>query len=416
MAAFQSRGIGSILDLAMEADIDSATLSGASAQAQAAKIAAMMKESVDIAAKSPDSFIAAKVTAFVPPAVLLRWTNTLRSLQKAFDKTDADKDGRITFDEFTLEGGVFQQTFPGLKDKSVAAEVFQEILKYNGSAGKASVDWVAVSSAFSLFNKITRRVLYVPIHQTPTAPSTEPPFASELLPISESDFETADMVLAELDSLISYSKGNKVKVMIDAEQTYFQPAIDDISLFLSHKYNLLSTSPMGPTVFNTYQLYLKDALGRLRMDSERSERLGFGFGVKIVRGAYMVSERERAAEMGYSDPINSTLEDTHKSYNSAIETLLNAVVSSKKDEASVGKKVQFVVASHNKQSVELAVKMMKERGLEGKDFDVGFAQLMGMQDGTSFAIAANGYKAYKVKFWIFSLFCLIITRPPIVIK
>ncbi|KAJ3417232.1 hypothetical protein HDV05_006438 [Chytridiales sp. JEL 0842] len=391
MAAFQKRGIGSILDLAMEADIDAASLTGQAAREQAAKISTMMKESVDIASESPNSFIAAKVTAFVPPAILLRWSNTLRSLKSAFDKADKNHDGMISLEEFT--SGPFQAAFPRLQDKAFATKIFQEIARINGNGSANTADWIAVSEAFSISNTKTRAALYVPPNTTAAKTEAEKPeYADELLPITESDFETADLVNAELDSLCAYAKQKKVKIMIDAEQTYFQPAIDDVALFLSKKFN--SVDKFGPTVFNTYQMYLKDALGRMKIDLDRAKRYNYSFGVKIVRGAYMVSERERAEEMSYADPINSTLEDTHKCYNSAIETLLNSIAESRSTAADP-KKVQFVVASHNKDSVALAVKMMNERGIEGKNGDVAFAQLMGMQDGTSFALAANGFKAYK---------------------
>ncbi|KAJ3116883.1 hypothetical protein HDU96_008546 [Phlyctochytrium bullatum] len=38
---------------------------------------------------------------------------------------------------------------------------------------------------------------------------------------------------------------------------------------------------------------------------------------------------------------------------------------------------------------------MKELGIRGDKGEVAFAQLMGMQDGTSYGLASNGYACFK---------------------
>lgn len=57
--------IGSILDLAIEADLDAANLIGIDAQKQAATMAESLKQCIDIAAHQPDSFIAVKVINYI---------------------------------------------------------------------------------------------------------------------------------------------------------------------------------------------------------------------------------------------------------------------------------------------------------------------------------------------------------------
>ena len=53
---------------------------------------------------------------------------------------------------------------------------------------------------------------------------------------------------------------------------------------------------------------------RLVTDMERARREGFCFGAKLVRGAYMFLERDRAEMLKYPSPIHDTIEDTHANY------------------------------------------------------------------------------------------------------
>lgn len=97
MNKLSKNSVGSILDLAMEADIeDTVSQTPIESQASAAKIRGMMEESINIAAHQPDSFIAVKVTAMVPPTILLRWTNTLHVLKKHFAASGDNGSDRIS--------------------------------------------------------------------------------------------------------------------------------------------------------------------------------------------------------------------------------------------------------------------------------------------------------------------------------
>ena len=185
-----------------------------------------------------------------------------------------------------------------------------------------------------------------------------------------------------LDLLARTAKELDVKLMIDAEQTYFQPAISRLAMELMKVYNV-----DRPIIFNTYQCYLKEAFNNLSIDMSFAEREGFYFGAKLVRGAYMDFERKRAEEIGYSDPINPTYEATTRMYDRVVGECLNTI--------SADKKVVVMVASHNEESVNFTTERMKQLGIYPKDKRVYFGQLLGMCDRLSFKLGLEGYPVYK---------------------
>jgi proline dehydrogenase len=172
----------------------------------------------------------------------------------------------------------------------------------------------------------------------------------------------------------------KVRLMVDAEQTYFQPAIDAMVLHMQQEYNI-----GGPFIMNTYQCYLKNSLTRLTNDIEVARREKYYFGAKIVRGAYMVAERSRAKQFGYPSPIHEKIADTHACYDAAIEQVVHQVAT---------RGANLMVATHNEQSITRTVDAMRREGLQPSD-DVYFGQLLGMADHLTFTLGQNGYKAYK---------------------
>lgn len=177
------------------------------------------------------------------------------------------------------------------------------------------------------------------------------------------------------------------KLLIDAEHTKYQPAIDNLVLELKQKYNAkLRTS--RPVIFNTYQCYLRDARERVMTDLQRSERFGFHFAAKLVRGAYMIHERERARELNLPSPIHDSALDTHTCYDEVIELLL-------KHRHLNGPGLEIMIATHNKESIQKAVHLMNDLNLGPNDDSVHFAQLYGMSDNLTFTLGKHGYNVYK---------------------
>lgn len=125
-----------------------------------------------------------------------------------------------------------------------------------------------------------------------------------------------DALMNRINILAEAAQKSGVRLMVDAEQTYFQPGIDHIVMNLQRKYNR-----EYPAIFGTYQAYLKDATQRLQIDIRRARKENFKFAAKIVRGAYMIAERRRAEELGIEDPIQPDLENTHKNYHRCLDIM-----------------------------------------------------------------------------------------------
>lgn len=186
-----------------------------------------------------------------------------------------------------------------------------------------------------------------------------------------------------LDELAKHALAKQCRMFVDAEQTYFQGAIHRITMELMREFNRDQC-----TVLNTYQNYLKSAFTTLQKDIEQANKEGYRFGAKLVRGAYMEQERERALQMGYEDPINESYDATTAMYEKSFIHCLEAI---KKNPGFVN----VMVASHNEDTVRFAVSNMEKLEISANDDAVCFGQLYGMCDFITFYLGGNGYSAFK---------------------
>uniref|UniRef100_A0A672PW51 Proline dehydrogenase n=1 Tax=Sinocyclocheilus grahami TaxID=75366 RepID=A0A672PW51_SINGR len=182
--------------------------------------------------------------------------------------------------------------------------------------------------------------------------------------------------------LFQHAVVNGVRLMVDAEQTYFQPAISRLTLEMQRIFNREK-----PNIFNTYQCYLREAYDNVSVDVELSRREGWYFGAKLVRGAYMCQERSRAAEIGYEDPINPDYETTNRMYHKCLEYIL--------EEINHNRMANVMVASHNEDTVKFTLEKMNETSLSPTENKVCFGQLLGMCDQISFPLGQAGFPVYK---------------------
>ena len=64
------------------------------------------------------------------------------------------------------------------------------------------------------------------------------------------------------------------------------------------------------------------------------------------------------------------------------------------DKMAKGDKVSLMIASHNQQSIELALAQVAQRGM-GPSANIYFGQLLGMADHLTYSLGGAGYRAYK---------------------
>lgn len=170
-----------------------------------------------------------------------------------------------------------------------------------------------------------------------------------------------------------------IPVMIDAEETWIQDTIDQLTLDMMRKFN-----NQKAIVYNTYQLYRHDKLASLKADTELAKKEGFILGAKLVRGAYMEKERKRAEERGYPSPIQPDKAASDRDFNLALDYCTDHI-----------DHVAFVAGTHNENSCRLLTELMEAKNIEHKNPHVYFAQLLGMSDNLSFNLADAGYLVAK---------------------
>ena len=172
---------------------------------------------------------------------------------------------------------------------------------------------------------------------------------------------------------------NNVRLFIDAEESWIQDAIDEIVISMMRKYN-----SERAIVFNTLQMYRWDRLAFLKQSYADAENGNYFLGLKIVRGAYLEKERERAKKMGYPSPIQKDKESCDNDYNLALRFCMNHI-----------DKIALCAGTHNEQSSILLTQLMDENNILKNDQRVYFSQLLGMSEHISFNLSNNEYNVAK---------------------
>jgi len=188
-----------------------------------------------------------------------------------------------------------------------------------------------------------------------------------------------ERVKARIDKICSAANQHKVQLLIDAEESWTQVAVDELAHDMMEKYNKEKC-----IVFNTAQMYRNDRLAYLENGLKDAREKKYFFGIKMVRGAYMEKERARAEKMGYASPINNTKADTDKEYNTGIEFCVKNIDT-----------IALCAGTHNEDSAMLLVKLMQQYNLPANHPHIWFSQLLGMSDHISYNVANAGYNVAK---------------------
>jgi len=186
-------------------------------------------------------------------------------------------------------------------------------------------------------------------------------------------------IVARYDKVAKAAYENNVPLLVDAEEVCMQKAVDDLVESMMEKYNKEKA-----IVFGTLQLYRHDRMDYIQELHQRAKDKNYHIGMKLVRGAYMEKERERATEMGYPDPICATKEATDKMFNDVMKYMFDNI-----------DRMAIYVGTHNEESSLLFKEMIDKSGLEKSDSRLWFGQLFGMSDHISYNIAKLGYNVSK---------------------
>uniref|UniRef100_A0A914ZEQ6 Proline dehydrogenase n=1 Tax=Parascaris univalens TaxID=6257 RepID=A0A914ZEQ6_PARUN len=332
-------------------------------------------QSIDAVASATGGlgFCAIKVTALGRPALLLKASESIAQTQNFFKAITGSTWENLVLSKISEKDFLQKLQDYGIKTESKMVQEWFRTVDFDEDGFVDFYDWtdllddnIKLSEMFQVYNIKTQKM---------------EPLIVQLSDEEEQEF--ANMT-DRMVRIVDYAISKGVRVMVDAEQTYFKPVISRLTMALMRRHN----KERG-WVFNTYQAYLKNCLRDVELDMHIARRGNFHFGCKLVRGAYMDQERKRAVTVGYEDPINPSIEATAEMYNRVLTRIVE-----ERDIRGPGQ-CSVMVASHNEESTRFAVQLMKDKCIAPSEKVICFAQLFGMCDQISFSLGQAGYSVYK---------------------
>lgn len=203
--------------------------------------------------------------------------------------------------------------------------------------------------------------------------------ASATPQLTSEEYEEYKRVYNRVRNICKTAAESNVRIFIDAEESWIQKAIDDLAMQMMEHYNREK-----PVVYNTIQLYRIDRIEFLKQSYEHAAKNNYWSGLKLVRGAYMEKERERAAKLGYPSPIQPDKQSCDCDFDEAIHFCIEHF-----------NRIAFCAGTHNEESSMLLVNLMKKNNIPRNHPNIYFSQLLGMSDHISYNLAAAGYNVAK---------------------
>ncbi len=186
-------------------------------------------------------------------------------------------------------------------------------------------------------------------------------------------------IVGRFDEVCQKAKEHDVAVLIDAEESWMQTAADALATKMMAQYNTEK-----PIVFNTLQMYRHDRMAFLKQEHKKAIKENYFLGYKLVRGAYMEKENDRAEAMNYSSPICFSKSATDDNFNKGLRYMMDNL-----------ERISIFAGTHNEDSCYLLMRLMAEKGILNNDPRIWFGQLYGMSDHISFNLAHKGYNVAK---------------------
>ncbi|WWC94413.1 hypothetical protein V866_001255 [Kwoniella sp. B9012] len=217
--------------------------------------------------------------------------------------------------------------------------------------------------------------------------------------LSDEDIKGLKVLHEDMRSILRTAQENGVRILIDSEQSWYQPATDVMQMILSQEFNRIPDASQSnaqavlPLVYGTYQSYLRRNIQHLQRSLEHARQHEYCLGIKLVRGAYREQELQFWSD-GRKEgipPVWSTKVETDICYNSCLDLVVDRIGS---DVGKSSPSVGLVLATHNHQSAEHLIERMKvlnmvkvtSQGLEvmpSTRKSITIAQLYGMNDDMS---------------------------------